>query len=216
MDRTITLNITRQQAPQFSGLLSVKYALDPRVVQIAQPENANFSHLMGYHPQSRDWSDVSNCVLLGPLWENYILTINPKEARPKLINNDGSDVRVFWYKNGGLVYGDMIPGSTLNYKNKVRVKCGTDGKPIITRLDVSRGGVLVRDFVQLDGFRRADMGRPVADLIAEGRMGYFTEIANWKVYRALGGYPDLLCPYWGDDFTRNQGAVYFPLDYFEA
>lgn len=194
-----------------SGLLSVKYALDPRVVEIAQPENANFSHLMGYHPASRDWSDVSNFVFVD---EDYLFTINPKEARPKLVNDDGNDVRVFWYKNNMLVYGDMIPGSTLNYKNKVRVKCA-NGKPIITRLDVKRGGVLVRDFVQLDGFRVSDMARPVSELIADGRMGYFTEIANWKVYRALGGFPDLLCPYWGDDFTRNHGPIYFPLDYFE-
>jgi len=215
------MNVTVQfSAPASTpNLLTLRYALDPQIVAMLAPEPSNFSHFTYWSVNGR-FGDVHNYVPLGAEWEQYLLTINPADARNKLINDDGEAEKVFWYVGGKMVYGNMVPGSTLNYKNKVRVKTNADGSIKTTRMRLkppAYDSAVNMDMVEVDGFRKSDKGRLVSELIAEGRMGYFTEISsNWKVYRALGGYANLLCPYWGEDFPPKYGKSYLPIAYFEG
>lgn len=215
----ITVQITPNPRPNSSAVFQLLQPLDPVVVARLNPEDRNFSHGTYYHVRGL-FGDISNFLPMSAEDERYLLSIQPvgltdnhtvNAIRNKLIGEG----RPYFYRNGGLVFGNTVP-----FGNKIRIKTNPDGSPRITKFRTrfpAENDSQIRDveFVEVDGFRKSDMGRPVAELIAEGRMGYWYEIsATGKVSQSLAGLSKLLCPFYTDrDFPSNQGNYYLPKDY---
>lgn len=221
-------------APPADGngkLLRLKPANHADIRRLCPSETSNFVHYPGL-TEVGGRGDVNNFQNLGSQGganETYLLDIQPSQydrnmVRNKLINSDnskGSARRPHWYKDGKLVWGSTIIGGTVELPQSVRVRTNADGSLKVSTFNVDYDGWKPNTtFVEIDGLREEDKGRPVEELIREGRILYWYEINSTpdNITRSLGGVTGLFQPMWNDlQWPSNYGRpVYYNLEYFEG
>jgi hypothetical protein len=209
-------------------LLEYKPGNHPDIKTMCRPETGNFMHYHAY-TISGGRGDVKNYMVIGKrggIEEEWFLDIQPSQyardqLRNSLINPTGEAVKVCWYKDNRFVWGVFGAGCNTNKPQSTRVKTNPDGSLKIKHIDNLSyvGWPSSMDFVEPDGLRRSDMGRPVSELIAEGRVVYFYQFFGTldKSGRSIGTLADVLCPVWDhSDFPCNNGQPYFALPYFKG
>lgn len=225
----ISVDVKQHTAQPPGRLLRLKPANHPDIIRLCQLATTNFVHYPGW-TEVGGLGDVTNFQKLGSQGganEKYLLSIQPKQhdsnmVRNKLINSDGGGARrPHWYKDGNLVWGSTVIGGNYALPQSVRVKTNEDGSLKLSTFNVNYDGWKPNTtFVEIDGLRETDKGRPVSELMSEGRILYWYEINSTpdNITRSLGGLAGLLQPMWDDlQWPSNYGRpIYYNLEYFEG
>lgn len=221
---TVTLHASQPPAPQVdAGLLTLRKYGDKRMAALMGLDTnfiqtGNFQNIVFYTPQG-GFGAVTQFQPMDAQALNYLERIQPIDAvevKRKLnwlgtgATSDNPNGRPYIFRNGMICWGTMGFGG-----QKIRVAVDANGQPIVTKFVAKYQQTQFTEtieFFTVAGMRRADMARPVSELITEGLIQHATE-AFMNPPNTYNDHPQggvILNPVWSPlDWPSNHGNVLY-------